>query len=60
MNPAQERIYLNPPRFWAAMKDMTDEDAEQFTNEIFRLAEERRIEELEQYDFISFSHKRAA
>lgn len=60
MNPAHERIYLNPPKFWTATKDMTDEDAEQFTNEIIRLAAERRIEELEQYDFISFSHKLAA
>lgn len=60
MNPAQERIYINPPRFWAATKDMTDKEAEQFTNRIFRLATERKIEELEQYDFISFSHKPAA
>ena len=51
MNPVQERIYLNPPRFWAATKDMTDEEAERFTNEIFRLAAERRLEELGQYDF---------
>lgn len=60
MTPAPARIYLNPPRFWAATKDMTDEDAERFTNEIIRMAAEHRIEELGQYDFISFSHKRAA
>lgn len=57
-SPAQERIYLNPPRFWAATKNMTDEDLEQFTNKIFRLAEERRVEELGRYDFISFGHNR--
>lgn len=58
MNPAQDRIYLNPPRFWAATKNMTAEDAEQFANEILRLAAEQRRAELEQYDFISFGHKR--
>lgn len=60
MNPAQERIYLNPPRFWAATKNMTTEDVEQLTNEIIHLAAERKIEELEQYDFISFGHKKAS
>ena len=57
-SPAQERIYLNPPRFWAATKNMTDEDVERFANQIFRLAEERRVEELGRYDFISFGHTR--
>ena len=57
-SPAQGRIYLNPPRYWAATKNMTDEDLEQFTNKIFRLAEEGRVEELGRYDFISFGHNR--
>jgi hypothetical protein len=60
MTLSEERIYLNPPRFWAATKNMTDEDVEQFTNKIFRLAAERRVEELEQYDFISFGYRRIA
>jgi hypothetical protein len=59
MTLSEERIYLNPPRFWAATKNMTDEDVERFTNKIFRLAAERRVDELERYDFISFGHKRA-
>ena len=57
-SPAQERIYLNPPRFWAATKHMSDEDTERFANKIFRLAEEGKVEELERYDFISFGHNR--
>jgi hypothetical protein len=57
---SQERIYLNPPKFWAATKDMTDEAVEQLTNRLLRLAAERRIGELQRYDFISFGHKRAA
>lgn len=52
------RIYLNPPKFWAATKNMSDHDAEQFATKIWRLAEERRIDELGKYDFISFGHKR--
>lgn len=56
---AQERIYLNPPRFWAATRNMTDKDAERFADKIFRLAEEGRVEELGRYDFISFGHTRS-
>lgn len=56
---AQERIYLNPPRFWAATRNMADKDAERFADEIFRLAEEGRVEELGRYDFISFGHTRS-
>lgn len=56
----QERIYLNPPGFWAATKNMTAEDVEQFADEIFRLAAECRVEELRRYDFIFFGHKVAA
>ena len=60
MSPAQERIYLNPPRFWAATKNMAAEDVEELANEVLRLAAERRVAELEQYDFICFGHKKAA
>ena len=59
MTVSQERIYLNPPRFWTATKNMTDADVEEFTNEIFRLAAEGRVEELRRYDFLSFGHRRA-
>ncbi len=56
----QERIYLNPPRFWAATKDMTEKDAEDFANRLLRLAAEGKVEELEKYDFISFGHRKVA
>jgi hypothetical protein len=58
--PSEERIYLHPPRFWAATKNMTHEDVEEFANKILRLAAEGRIEELARYDFIFFGHKRTA
>lgn len=57
-SPAQERIYLNPPRFWAATKNMKDQDLEHFTNKILRLAEDGRVDELARYDFISIGHNR--
>lgn len=60
MTVSPERIYLNPPRFWAATRNMNEMDVEEFTNEIFRLAAEGRVEELKQYDFISFGHRRGA
>lgn len=58
--PFQNRMYLNPPKFWEATKDMSDEAVEQFTNNLLRLAAEVRVEELKKFDFISFGHKRAA
>lgn len=60
MTLSQGRIYLNPPRFWAATKNMNEKDIDQLTNKIFRLAAEGRIEELERYDFIFFGHKKQA
>ena len=53
-----QRIYLNPPKFWAATRHMTHEDAEQFADKIYRLAAEGRVEELRRYDFISVGYKK--
>lgn len=58
VNPSQGRIYLNPPRFWAATRNMSEKDVDAFADKIFRLAAEGRVEELGRYDFISFGHKR--
>lgn len=58
--PSKDRIYLNPPKFWAATKNMSDKDVDQLANELFRLAAEGRVEELGEYNFIFFGHKRAA
>ena len=55
-----KRIYLNPPRFWAATRNMTEQDVEDLSNKLIRLAEQGKIDELSHYDFISFAHKRAA
>ena len=57
---AAERIYLNPPKFWAATRNMTEQDVERLADELFRLADERKIDELSRYDFISFGHRRVA
>ncbi len=60
ISSSENRIYLNPPKFWAATKNMTDQDVEQLENELFRLAAEGRVKELGRYDFIFFGHRRAA
>jgi hypothetical protein len=53
----RDRIYLNPPRFWAATKNMSKEDVEEFAEKLVRLAEEHNFDELGRYDFILFGHK---
>ena len=58
MTSSQERIYLNPPRFWAATRNMNDADIEEFTSELIRLAAEGRVEELKRFDFISVGHRK--
>lgn len=56
----QDRIYLNPPKFWAATKDMTDQDVERLTDKLMRLAAQRSLQELAQYNFISIGYRPAA
>ncbi len=47
-----ERIWLNPPKFWAATKHMTPDDVDRLMNELIQLAEKHDIEALKRYDFI--------
>ena len=47
-----ERIWLNPPKFWAATKDMPPADVDRLMDELFHLAERRDLEALKRYDFI--------
>ncbi len=48
----EERIWLNPPKFWAATKNMSSDEVERLVDELFHLAETRNLEALRQYDFI--------
>ncbi len=47
-----ERIWLNPPKFWAATKDMPPADVDRLMDKLFHLAEMRDLEALKRYDFI--------
>ena len=47
-----ERIWLNPPKFWAATKNMPPADVDRLMDELFHLAEKRDLEALKRYDFI--------
>jgi N-acetyl-gamma-glutamylphosphate reductase len=51
-----ERIWFHPPRFWAATRNMTKEEAERLQEKVYRLAELHDIEHLRQYDFISIGN----
>ncbi len=48
----EERIWLNPPKFWAATKDMSSEEVDRLFEQLIRLAEIRDLEALKKYDFI--------
>ncbi len=50
-----ERIWLNPPKFWAATKNMSAAEVERLMDKIEHLAEAKDIKALEQYDFIMIS-----
>ncbi len=48
----EERIWLNPPKFWAATKNMSPDEVEHLVEQLLRLAEIRDLESLKKYDFI--------
>ncbi len=53
-----DRVWLNPPKFWAATKFMSKEQAEQLMNEIARLAEDKNFEALQRFEFVSIGDPR--
>ncbi len=53
-----DRVWLNPPKFWAATKFMSKEQAEQLMNDIVRLAEDKDFEALQRFEFVSIGDPR--
>jgi hypothetical protein len=51
-----DRIWFSPPRFWAATRNMTKEEAKTFGEQIYSLAERRDIDRLRLYDFIQIGN----
>jgi len=47
-----DRIWLNPPKFWAATKQMSSEEAEKLVEKLISLSEVRDFEALQKFDFI--------
>ncbi len=49
-------IWLNPPKFWAATKDMSPQQVDSLMDTLFFLAEIRNLEALRKFDFIGIGH----
>ncbi len=54
----EQRIWFNPPKFWAATKLKRKEEADELLNRILRMAENSDLERLRQYPFISLGNPR--
>jgi hypothetical protein len=53
---APEPIWLNPPKFWAATKDMSQQQVDMLMETVLFLAEIRNLEALRKFDFIGIGH----
>ncbi len=51
-----EPIWLNPPKFWAATRDMSPQQVDSLMETLFYLAEIRNLEALRKFDFIGIGH----
>lgn len=47
-----EPIWFNPPKFWAATKDMSPQQVDSLMDTVFFLAESRNLDALRKFDFI--------
>ena len=48
----KDRVWINPPKFWAATKQMSREDAENLVEKLMSLSEVGDFEALQKFDFI--------
>ena len=51
-----EPIWFNPPKFWAATRDMSPQQVDSLMDTLFFLAEIRNLDALRKYDFIGIGH----
>jgi len=51
-----EPIWLNPPKFWAATRNMSQQQADLLMETVLFLAEIRNLEALSKFDFIGIGH----
>lgn len=59
-----QRIWFDPPKFWAATRNMTKEEADWLSEKICELAEKQDFETLRRFSFIHignyYERKRAS
>jgi len=53
---APEPIWFNPPKFWAATRNMSTQQVDSLMNAVLFLAEIRNLEALRKFDFIGIGH----
>ncbi|HYB76877.1 MAG TPA: hypothetical protein VEE85_01640 [Candidatus Bathyarchaeia archaeon] len=51
-----EPIWLNPPKFWAATRNMSKQQVDTLMDTLFFLAEIRNLDALRKFDFIGIGH----
>ena len=51
-----EPIWFNPPKFWAATKNMSPQQVDSLMDTLFFLAEIRNLDALRKFDFIGIGH----
>ena len=52
MTSSVPRIWLDPPRFWAATEHLTERDKADLFEQVWRLAERRDYQGLRRFDFV--------
>ena len=57
-----ERIWFHPALFWTVTKEMTQEEADQLFERVWRMAEEGDLEGLRDFEFVQIGtpYKRVA
>jgi len=53
----EDRIWFNPPKFWAATRDLPREQTDLIMQQVLMLAEARDLQALSQFDFISVERR---
>jgi len=48
-----DRVWINPPKFWAATKQMSPEEADKLVEKLVSLSEIGDFETLQKFDFIA-------
>ena len=53
MTDTSEKIWFNPPIFWAATQGMSSDEADALLDTVLTLAERRDLNTLRQFNFIT-------